>query len=205
MIVGLCGRSGSGKRYVSSLFERYGIPSIDTDAVYRDLTSPADTLSPCMTEIITRFGADAALSDNSLNREYLRKIVFSGDKEALSDLNKITHKFILRETLKRVDEFYENGFTIIIIEVPLLFESEFCNVCDYIVCVTASEETSITRIVERDGISREDAIRRLSTQMSSEELARRSDEVIHNNDADTVMSEVEELADKIRQIYSAKN
>ena len=54
MLVGLCGRSGSGKGYIGKMFAEYGIPSVDTDAVYRGMTGPVsgkDALSPCMTEL----------------------------------------------------------------------------------------------------------------------------------------------------------
>lgn len=204
MLIGLCGRSGSGKGYVSRLFARHGIPAIDTDAVYRDLTAPADKLSPCMTEIVSRFGAEAALSDNSLNRVYLRSIVFSGDSEALADLNGITHKYILEETMNRVRDYFENGDSIIIIDAPLLFESNFSSICDFIVCVVAPEDISLRRIVERDGISREAALKRLNTQISNEELAERSDAVILNDDTDRVKNEVEALAKRIREINSSK-
>jgi len=204
MLVGLCGRSGSGKGYISRLFEKYGIPSIDTDTVYRELTAPSTGLSPCMHEITARFGSNAALEDNSLNREYLRKLVFSGNAQALSDLNKITHKYILAETLLKADEYCKNGFNIVLIDAPLLFESGFSNICDYIVCVVASEETLVNRIMDRDGISREDAIRRLNTQISNEELKRRSDFVIYNEDDDPVSSEIEALAQKIHLLYLSK-
>ena len=204
MLIGLCGRSGSGKGYVSRLFERYGIPSIDTDAVYKGLTSPSDTLSPCMIELTERFGAETALPDNSLNRAYIREIVFAEDKTSLSDLNRITHKFILTETLAKVQEYSENGFPIVIIDAPLLFESNFSEICDFIVCVTAPEDISIRRIIERDGITHEAAIKRLNAQMTSEELENRCDAVIFNDDTDRVKDEVSDLAETIREIYRSK-
>ncbi len=58
VLVGLCGRSGSGKGYVSELFAEIGIPSVDTDAVYREMTSPSEMLSPCMKELAERFGRE---------------------------------------------------------------------------------------------------------------------------------------------------
>lgn len=204
MIIGLCGRSGSGKGYVSRLFERYGIPAVDTDAVYRDLTAASDKLSPCMKEIIDRFGPDAALPDNSLNRAYIRRIVFSDDKDALVDLNRITHKFILTETLERMNAYSDSGFPIVIIDAPLLFESGFSSICDFIVCVTAPEDISLRRITERDGITAEDAKKRLDAQITNEELTKKCDAVIFNDDTDSVKDEVRELAERIREIYRSK-
>ena len=204
MIIGLCGRSGSGKGYVSRLFERYGIPAVDTDAVYRDLTAPSDKPSHCMKEITERFGPDAALPDNSLNRVYIRDMVFGEDKNALSDLNRITHKFILTETLERMSAFNENGFPIVIIDAPLLFESGLSSICDFIVCVTAPEDISLRRITTRDGITLEDAKKRLDAQITNEELTKKCDAVIFNDDTDSVKDEVRELAERIRELYRSK-
>ena len=203
-LVGLCGRSGSGKGYVSRLFLKHGIPSVDTDLVYRKITAASDKPTQCMIDLINRFGKDVCFPDNSLNRAYLRSIVFFGDKKALSDLNAITHKYIFEETLMTVSELYINGYSIILIDAPLLFESGFNKICDYVVCVVAPEDISIRRILERDGVTREDAIRRLSTQISSEDLMKRSDSVIKNDDTDLVKSEVLKCVEDIRRAFSSK-
>ena len=96
-VIGLCGGSGSGKGVVSSLFDRRGIPAIDTDTVYRELTSVD---SPCNRVLSNEFGKEIISTDGSLNRKKLRTIVFTGDdsKLHLKKLNEITHKYILDET-----------------------------------------------------------------------------------------------------------
>lgn len=192
IMVGLCGRSGAGKGYVSRIFAEHGIPSIDTDAVYKELTAPSATLSQCMEELVNRFGRDVACSDNSLNRAVLRNIVFNGDGQALLDLNNITHKFILGESVKKAKKMYDDGFPIVIIDAPLLFESGFNKECDFIICVTAPEELSVKRIMKRDSISKECAEARLKTQISNSELTEKSDFVIENDDSDKVRKDVEE-------------
>lgn len=203
MLVGLCGRSGSGKGYVSRMFKLCGIPSVDTDAVYRDMTSASDELSPCMTELVSRFGAGILCEDNSLNRAVLRSLVFGEDKEALSDLNRITHKHILARTEEIASELYADGAKIVLIDAPLLYESGFDKKCEAVVCVTAPEETVISRIMQRDGISREAALARLKTQISSEELSSCADFVIANDcEKDELMNRVKNCADRLYEIYN---
>ena len=164
VLVGLCGRSGSGKGYVSELFSEIGIPSIDTDAVYREMTSASEVLSPCMEELAKRFGDRVVSEDGSLNRSVMRELVFSGDSEALLDLNRITHRHILEKTMETAESLSNEGAEIILIDAPLLFESGFDSFCVCTVCVTAPEEKVIKRIMRRDGISEEDAKKRLRVQ-----------------------------------------
>ena len=179
--IGLCGRSGAGKGYVCRLFAEIGIPSVDTDAVYREMTGPCDVLSPCMQELIAAFGEEICNTDHSLNRPVLSSIVFGeGGAESLAELNRITHKHILRETENRVADFARQGFRFVIIDAPVLFESGFDSMCRFTVCVTASQETSVTRIMQRDGITEEAALRRLAAQKSNEELIGRCDFHIEN-------------------------
>ncbi len=182
MRVGLCGRSGAGKGYVSALFAELGIPSVDTDAVYRCLTAPEPEPSPCMRALAERFGEAVIAPDNSLNRPLMRALVFGEENAAnLRDLNAISHRFILDETLRTADELYEAGCPVVLVDAPLLFESGFDRYCECTVCVTAPEEVLICRIMRRDGISREDAERRLASQIGSEELEQRADFVIRND------------------------
>lgn len=181
VIIGLCGRSGTGKGYVAGKFLAYGIPSVDTDAVYREMTSPADHLSPCMKELVTAFGRNIALPDRSLNRRALSETVFAkGNREALTTLNRITHKHILEETRRIIDRYRSDDTTAVIVDAPLLFESGFDAHCDCTVCVTAPTEVSVQRIVARDGITENAAHQRLRTQIAQEELIRRCDYQIEN-------------------------
>lgn len=203
MLVGLCGRSGSGKGYVSELFAEIGIPSIDTDAVYRDMTGAAEELSPCMKELVERFGEKILAVDNSLNRAVMRELVFTGDTQALADLNRITHHHILKKTLEIADNLADNGAKIILIDAPLLFESGFDSMCTSSICVTAPESTVIRRIIRRDGISEEDARRRLATQKSVTELTEKADFIIVNDcEREILAQRIGECAEKLWSIYN---
>ncbi len=198
-LIGLCGRSGSGKGYVAKKFAAYGIPSIDTDAVYREMTAPSDTYSPCMLSLMEAFGEEIALSDRSLNRRALSRIVFSEDgAEALAKLNRITHSHILEKTMELADALAKDGACAVIIDAPVLFESGFDAHCDCTLCVVAPEDVSVSRIMKRDGITEDEARKRLMAQISAEELIRRCDYTIENGfHCETLDQQVRETVEGI--------
>lgn len=192
MLVGLCGRSGSGKGYIGKMFAEYGVPSVDTDAVYRGMTGPVSdrtNLSPCMRELVERFGEQVLAGDLSLDRAVMRSLVFGNDKAALAALNRITHRHILAETQVMAEQFYRGGSPIVLIDAPVLYESGFDRMCERVVCVTAPEEVIVRRIIKRDGLSEEDAKKRLASQKPVSELEDRADYVIFNDDERPVLYE----------------
>lgn len=193
-IIGLCGRSGSGKGYVCSLFAKHGIPSIDTDLVYREILS--HRTGGCLAELSREFGDTVHTADGYLDRKELSRIVFS-DKKKLSRLNSITHKYILEETKKLIETARQEGKAAIIVDAPVLFESGFDKICDVTMCVTASDSISVERIIARDGISKEDAMMRLSHQMSVDELRKLCDAEIVNDGSRDVTAAVEALVKSI--------
>lgn len=172
--IGVCGRSGSGKSYFCRIAEDNGIKIIDCDKVYKDLVSYK---SDCLVEIAEYFGIDV-IKDNSLNRRYLAPIVFS-DKSKLELLNSITFKHISKEIDKILSGF--NNEDIVLIDAPVLFESGIDKQCDYTIGIVASDERCVSRIVNRDKISEEEAYNRLKSQYSEEFLREKCDFIIENN------------------------
>jgi len=202
MLVGLCGRSGSGKGYIAAMFADRGIPSVDTDRVYRDMTGPAKQLSPCMQELTERFGQDILTPDNGLDRAVMRNLVFGTDPvclQNLADLNRITHKHILARTEEIAQAYIRDGAAFVLIDAPVLFESGFDARCAAVICVTAPEEVRMERIMKRDTIDRESARRRLENQMEEELLVQKADFVIDNNaDRQTLYKRVDEVIAALR-------
>ena len=177
VLIGICGRSGSGKSFVSRVFSSFGGRHIDTDAIYHDLLLPRDCrMSECAIAISEEFGGDI-VKDNTIDRRRLSEIVFS-DPERLSKLNEITHAYILKETVREASEC-DAPFALI--DAPLLFESGFNRACAFTVAVVADDETCIFRICRRDGVSREEAERRLSNQLSRDRLELMCDYTIDNS------------------------
>lgn len=201
-IVGLCGRSGSGKGYVSKCFAAAGIPAIDTDKVYRDLVEcEGEPPSECLAELMHEFGEGILNDSGALNRRALADIVFSpGAGEKLRMLNKITHKYILAEVQRIITVLSSKGCSAVIIDAPVLFESGFDKICDVTVCVTAADEICIERIMSRDSISYAEAFRRLSNQIDAGELRRKCDYEIVNDNVSDVCADVNAFIKKFNLI-----
>ena len=193
-VIGLCGGSGSGKGAVSKIFEKFNIPSIDTDSVYREITSHD---SECMRALVSAFGESVRNDNGSLNRERMRELVFlSPERDSnRSILNKITHEFVLTETENLIQKYDFEGREAVIADVPLMFESGFDKRCDILIAVIANDDTRISRIMKRDDISLEQAKARIAVQISSDELVKRVNYVVENN------KNIEDLEKDIDALY----
>lgn len=193
-VIGLCGGSGSGKSAASELLEKIGIPHIDADTIYRDLTSYE---SDCMGALKLEFGDAVMNEDGSLNRDYVRELVFSGnDRDTKrARLNEITHKYVLSEIDKQIEKYKSEGREAVIADVPLLFESGFNEKCDFTVAVVADEEVRIDRIVRRDKITKEQAKARINAQISTDELISNVDFALENN------GDLDELEKAVMVLY----
>ena len=144
MIIGITGGSGSGKTTLLQTVSQLGGVAIDCDAVYHRLleTDPALTL-----QIAARF--PSAVKDGVLQRKTLGSIVFA-DREALSELNRITHRAVRAE----VTRLLTPAPKLAAIDAIGLFESGLDALCDVTVAVTAPAEQRVARLMERDGIDR---------------------------------------------------
>lgn len=188
IVVGLCGSSGSGKGYVGKKFEKYGVVSIDTDKVYRDICL---LLPSCVNELTDYFGM-GILKNGFVDRSALATIVFEGKnaKEDLKCLNEITHKYIKAETEKLIGMYAKEGYKAVLVDAPVLFESGFDKICHVTVCVTAPTDEKIERIIKRDEITEEKAIARISKQLSDENLKSRCTYTIDNSNGSNIDSQI---------------
>jgi len=194
-VIGLCGGSGSGKGEASRLFLELGFAVIDTDLVYRELTAGR---SECTEAIAREFGEIVISDTGALDRKALARLVFHGDgaDDRRLTLNKIAHHYILDETRRRIASFSDAGYSAVIIDAPVLFESGFDRECDKIVSVVADKNIRLSRIVARDNISIDAAEERISSQLSDREIISRSDFVITNNgDFSDLQIQVRKVAD----------
>jgi len=195
-IIGVCGRSGSGKGYVSRMFSLFGIPSIDTDAVYKDIIS-GGARTECVGELVSAFGSTIVDDEGNLLKRKLANIVFAdGAAHKLRMLNQITHKYILAETLRILGEYKKMGKKTAIIDAPVLFESGFDYYCDIKLCVTAPEDILVERICRRDGIAEFEARMRLDKQMSVSRLRELCDAEILNDGKADVIAQIKDMIEK---------
>lgn len=185
LIVGLTGGIASGKSTVSQILaEKYDFTVIDADKIARKVLLPG---TPAYRKVLETFGpfipnlVDGD-NDNKLNNAALGAAVF-GNKENLSKLNSISHPAIRREICKQLLKAYLKFNTLVILDVPLLFESGLYRMCGTIVTVSCNETIQIDRLRSRNPqLSHQDACDRIHSQMTNFERCYRLDIIINNND-----------------------
>ncbi|PAT01184.1 dephospho-CoA kinase [Candidatus Izimaplasma bacterium ZiA1] len=177
IIIGLTGGIASGKTTVSNMFIEKNIPVIDTDKIAKELLS-IDT--EAYNEIIEMCGDDIKLSNNEINRKKLATIIFSNE-EIRNRLNLIVHPRVKKIMMSEVARYKQMEVKIIVIDVPLLFESGFDKYVDETITVFVNFENQLDRLMSRDQIDLEYANLKIKSQLPLSEKVKRSTYVIDNS------------------------
>ena len=198
-VFGLTGGIGSGKSTVARLFREEKIPVVDADRISRDITSPG---KPAYIEIVGRFGEEILSPDGRIDRKMLGAIIFA-NPGMRADLEAITHPRIAEGMREAVSALASEGHPVAIVEAALIHEKEPQGMFDAVIGVRCGREPQVERLMHRDGIPREQALRILSSQMDPEEKALASDYVIDNSgDLAGTRAQVRALAKTLRQAAS---
>lgn len=176
-IVGLTGMSGAGKTTACGVFTREGFCAIDCDIIARRVV---DRGKPALKEIAAAFSDDVITPEGRLDRAKVADIVFS-DEEKLKLLDRLIYPYITFYIVAAVRELSRIGGNLILLDAPTLFESGADVMCDVIVSVTADKELCAERIMKRDGISREKAEKRLSSQHGADFFREHTQYCIENS------------------------
>jgi len=174
--VALTGGIATGKSYCLARFADLGAPTIDADVLARQAVAPG---TPGFAAVRERFGQAVLRPDGSLNRDALGRLVFS-DVQARRDLEEIIHPQVY-EGVRRWFEQLEaspNQVPAAIADIPLVFETSHEADFDTIVVVRCRPDQQLERLVERSGLSEDDAKRRIETQLPIGVKASRADHVI---------------------------
>lgn len=185
-LIGLGGGIGSGKSTVSILLAERGAVIVDADVIARSVVDPG---KPALAAIVERFGASVLNSDGTMNRPAVASIVFN-DKQALADLNAITHPAI-GEEMARQTAAHHGSDRIVILDAALLFDRARPGMVGRMV-VDVDPEVAVARLIEFRGFAEADARARIASQMSREERRAKADFVIDNSgDLDSLREQVE--------------
>jgi len=177
-VIGLTGGIASGKSTVSSIAVEFGIPVIDADQIAREIVAKG---KPALVEIIEYFGNEVLNEKGDLNRRALGKIVFH-DKKKLEELNRITHPRIIEEINNKIETCRNiERLPMIIVDAALLIETDMRKLVDEVWLVVADEKAQISRLMNRDGLSEEEAKERIQSQMSTSEKKKYADIIIENS------------------------
>ena len=177
--VGLTGSIGVGKSFVASLFAELGCHVLDADQTAREVVMPG---TPCLMAITQAFGEEILNPDGTLNRKQLGAVVFA-DEEQRQRLNHLLHPFIIArqdEILREWETKDPNGIGIV--DAALMIESGGYRRFDKLIVVHCRPEVQLERLMLRDGLSRDEAQRRIDSQMPQEEKQKFADYLIDTSD-----------------------
>ncbi len=176
-IIGLTGGIASGKSTVSQMFQDVGIPVIDTDQITHDLYQKSSVVYH---ELVDAFGDSIIGVDKHINRKQLGAMIYNDDA-LRQQLNDIVHPHVKRVALSEVEKYKVLDVPIIVMDVPLLFETDFIELVDFSVLVYVTKDKQIERLMDRDEIKEEFAKQKINAQMSLEEKRTKADYVIDNS------------------------
>ena len=160
--IGLTGGIGSGKSTAATAFAGLGAHVVDADRVAREVVAPG---TPGLAEVLERFGDGVRAPDGGLDRPALGRVVF-GDREALRDLERITHPRIAERTAELLGQVPRDG--VLVHDMPLIVEQGTAGDYHLVVVVGTSEATRLRRLVDRRGMSETDARARIAAQVDDD-------------------------------------
>ncbi|MBT2726986.1 dephospho-CoA kinase [Bacillus sp. ISL-75] len=192
LVIGLTGGIASGKSTVSNFFKEMDVTVVDADIESRLAVMKGES---AYFKIIEEFGRDILLEDGEIDRQKLGAIIFH-HAEKRQILNEIVHPEVRKRMRDQVDQAIKNSEEVVVLDIPLLFESKLTYMVDKTLLVYVDDETQLKRLIERNNLSVEDAEARIRSQMSLSEKIKLADAVIDNNGsiADTKKQLLEILA-----------
>lgn len=193
-LIGLTGGIASGKTTISRFFEEAGIPVIDADEIAREVVRPGQ---PAYKETIAAFGEGVLLPDKTLDRKKIAELVFADEKKRAL-LESITHPEILREILKRVQQFKKKKRPAVLIDAALLFESGLFQQMHKILLIRIDPKIQLKRLIQRDKLPEIQAWQRILAQMPGAQKEKLSDWIIDNSGTkEQTQKKVREVIKKI--------
>ncbi|HHU30196.1 MAG: dephospho-CoA kinase [Bacillota bacterium] len=176
LIVGLTGGIATGKSTVAAMFAKMGIRRFDADSLAREAVEPG---TAALQEIARTFGSAVIDDQGRLDRKKMAGIVFN-DAGKRKQLEGIIHPRVRLLLEERLAAARRAGDCLVLVEVPLLYETNFQRFVDKVIVVRVSEQQQLMRLRQRDGLSLAEAKRRIAAQMPLEEKAALADYVIDN-------------------------
>ena len=189
-VIGLTGGIGSGKSTVSQFLAELGAVILDADKVGHEAFKPGTEI---WRQVVAAFGNQIVTPDGDIDRERLGKIVF-GSSEARTRLNQIMHPPMYDMIKSQLEEYRRQGVSVVVLEAPLLLEAGWTSLVDEVWVTVAPEAAVLKRLGERTGLSEQESVKRIRSQLSTEERVKHADVVIDTDcDLGELKAKVEEL------------
>ena len=174
MVIGLTGGIATGKTAVSNYLKELGYSIIDADVIARQVVEPG---TKGLRMITDTFGEKVLTSDGLLDRQHLAQLVFTSS-EQLQQLNRILQP-IIRERIQ--EPISTSKDPVVVIDVPLLYEQHYEDLCDVVMVVSAQPQQQLERLMNRNHLTMDEAKNRVASQMPLSSKERLADVVIDNN------------------------
>ena len=176
--IGITGGIGSGKSEVCRIFEALGSKVLNADLIARNILN---SHVPIKSQIKNVFGAGIFLSNGTLDRPRMAKLIFQ-NHDLQKKLNKIVHPHVIKFLKNEIESVKKSGrYPLIVVEAALIYEAKAADMFDYIIAVDADEKIRIQRITERDRSSKVEILARIKAQLPPENKVSRADFVIQNS------------------------
>ncbi len=193
IVLGLTGSIGMGKSITAEMFRDMGVPVHDSDAVVHELYE-----GEAIAAIANKF--PQAVLDGIVDRQALGKLVI-GEPEAMRELEAIVHPIVAAKRREFLDNARKQDCPLVVLDIPLLFETESENLCDKILVVTAPAEVQRERVLSRLGMTVDKFERILASQIADEIKKEKADYILDTSlgfehARNTVASIVRELKTK---------
>jgi dephospho-CoA kinase len=186
--LGVTGTSGSGKSLFCSFFKDYGASVINCDGVYHRMLKESVALNADILALFPEAG-----QNGMVDRKALSRIVFA-DEAKLRKLEAAVFPHITREIKGMLEEFEKKGAALAVLDAPTLFESGANKLCDRVVAVCAPQEAQIERLYEREGLSREDAEKRIASRPPDSFYEKKGCLMVYNDGSfEKIRSEAERI------------
>lgn len=157
-VIGITGGIATGKSNVCQVIHELGYPIISCDEITNRNYQIGGKI---YNVVLERFGNEYLLDDGNIDRKKLGKLIFNNESAKML-LNSITHPIIKDELLKEIEKYNEG---LIFVEIPLLYEAKFESICDSVICVFLSQKYQVERLMQRDGIDEDFALKKIHSQM----------------------------------------
>lgn len=176
-ILGLTGGIASGKSTVSAYLAQNGALIIDADLIARQVVAKR---SSGLKQIVAKFGKEILTASGELDRKKLGKLVFS-NKELLKALTDITGPLIRAEILREIEAAKKAQVKLVVLDIPLLFETGYQTLCDKVMVVTIPSKLQLERVMKRDNLSAAEARKRIANQLPASKRNELADVLIDNS------------------------
>lgn len=197
MKIGLTGGIGSGKSTASAMFESHGIKIIDADKISKEVL---DKNPEILERVKSEFGSGFFDWRGEFRRKEFGNHIFRFPKQRVK-YEAIIMPYIIEEIKKQFEEYENKKEKMVILDAPTLIENKMQTDMDYVILVTAPVNVQIKRVMERDRLSKSDAVSRVNAQMSVEEKKEFANIIIDSSgELEKTQKQVEDIIDFLKLV-----